>query len=241
MQISRKVEWLVSMFLSLLNVTWGHSHNGNASFQTFAVFWTSYSFFWVNSRRLNFMCRRLGTLCPICIRGVSTSLHHLWRWKRQGVPKRRQVKFRRRRFTQKKENKINITAKQVGFLKKSFYIIRFPMTNFVLSQLLRIKPRIPKFPVIWKPPKNSGRRKGEKEPLPYTGPKILRSTVQNFEARRTWRPWFVHLSVIYAGSGSSVGIAKGYWLDWPGIESRWGRDFPHLPRPALEPTQLPVQ
>ena len=26
-----------------------------------------------------------------------------------------------------------------------------------------------------------------------------------------------------------------------GIESRWGRDFPHLSRPALKPTQPPVQ
>jgi hypothetical protein len=33
--------------------------------------------------------------------------------------------------------------------------------------------------------------------------------------------------------GSSVGIATGYGLDGPGIESRWGRDFPHLSRPAL--------
>ena len=42
--------------------------------------------------------------------------------------------------------------------------------------------------------------------------------------------------------GSSVGIATGYWLDGPGIESRWGgRDFPHLSRPVLGPTQPPVQ
>jgi len=27
------------------------------------------------------------------------------------------------------------------------------------------------------------------------------------------------------GPGSSVGIATGYGLDGPGIESRWGRDF----------------
>jgi hypothetical protein len=42
------------------------------------------------------------------------------------------------------------------------------------------------------------------------------------------------------GPGSSVGIATGYGLDGPGIESRWGREFPHLSRPALGPTQPPV-
>jgi len=40
---------------------------------------------------------------------------------------------------------------------------------------------------------------------------------------------------------SSVGIATGYGLDGPGIESRWRRDFPHLSRPALGPTQPPVR
>jgi hypothetical protein len=43
------------------------------------------------------------------------------------------------------------------------------------------------------------------------------------------------------GPGSSVGIATGYRLGGPGIESRWGLDFPHLSRPALGPTQSPVQ
>jgi len=38
-----------------------------------------------------------------------------------------------------------------------------------------------------------------------------------------------------------VGIATRYGLEGSGIESRWRRDFPHLSRPALEPTQPPVQ
>ena len=43
------------------------------------------------------------------------------------------------------------------------------------------------------------------------------------------------------GADSSVGTATGYGLDGPGIESRWGRDFLHLSRPSLGPTQPPVQ
>jgi hypothetical protein len=43
------------------------------------------------------------------------------------------------------------------------------------------------------------------------------------------------------GTGSVVGIATANGLDGPGIESRWGRGFPHLSTPALRPTQPPVQ
>jgi hypothetical protein len=43
------------------------------------------------------------------------------------------------------------------------------------------------------------------------------------------------------GPGSSVGIATGYGLDGPGIEARWGRNFPHLSRPVLGSIQPPVQ
>ena len=41
--------------------------------------------------------------------------------------------------------------------------------------------------------------------------------------------------------GSIVSIANGYGLDDPWIESWWWRNFPHLSRPALEPTQPPAQ
>ena len=49
----------------------------------------------------------------------------------------------------------------------------------------------------------------------------------------------IYLTVFcVVGRDSSVGIASGYGLDGPGIESRWGRDFPHLSKPALGPPSL---
>jgi hypothetical protein len=44
-----------------------------------------------------------------------------------------------------------------------------------------------------------------------------------------------------AGRDSAVGIATRYGLDRPGIESRWGRDFPHPSRPTLGSTHPPAQ
>jgi hypothetical protein len=38
-----------------------------------------------------------------------------------------------------------------------------------------------------------------------------------------------------------IGIAAGYGLEGTGIECRLGRDFSHLSRSALGPTQPPVQ
>ena len=52
---------------------------------------------------------------------------------------------------------------------------------------------------------------------------------------------YVTLQMTICGQGSVVDIATSYGLDGPGIESRWGRDFPHLSRPVLGPTHLPVQ
>jgi hypothetical protein len=43
------------------------------------------------------------------------------------------------------------------------------------------------------------------------------------------------------GPGSVVGIVTAYGLDGLGFKSWWGRDFPHLSRPALRPNQPPVQ
>jgi hypothetical protein len=59
----------------------------------------------------------------------------------------------------------------------------------------------------------------------------LRTASRNGLSSQTEAPLY-----LTAGLGSLVSIATSYRLDGPGIESRWGRDFPHLSRPALGPT-----
>jgi hypothetical protein len=46
---------------------------------------------------------------------------------------------------------------------------------------------------------------------------------------------------ITVGRDSSVGIATGYGLDGPGIESWWRRGFPHPSKRTLLPTHPPTQ
>ena len=46
---------------------------------------------------------------------------------------------------------------------------------------------------------------------------------------------------IRMGRDSVVSIVTRYGLDGPGIESQRGRDFPHPSRPAMRPTQPPIQ
>jgi len=62
--------------------------------------------------------------------------------------------------------------------------------------------------------------------------------IQHWMTKSTYRIeclefWFT--TVIAVGWNSSVGIATHYGMNGPGIESWWGRLFPHLSRPALEP------
>ena len=52
-----------------------------------------------------------------------------------------------------------------------------------------------------------------------------------------WRYAELHLW----GRYSAVSRATSYGLEGPGIESWWGRDFPHPSRPVLGPTEPPIQ
>jgi hypothetical protein len=53
--------------------------------------------------------------------------------------------------------------------------------------------------------------------------------------------YFTKYNKSFVGWDSIVGIVTRYRLGGPGIESRCGRDFPHLSRLALGPTQPPIQ
>ena len=53
-----------------------------------------------------------------------------------------------------------------------------------------------------------------------------------------WATFYKVTQAAQCGPGSVVGIATGYRLDGPGIESRWGQDFPHLSRPLWGPPSL---
>jgi hypothetical protein len=50
-----------------------------------------------------------------------------------------------------------------------------------------------------------------------------------------------YVNIKKGGPGSVVGIEIGFGLDGRGSNPGGGRNFPHLSRPALGPTQPPVQ
>jgi hypothetical protein len=52
---------------------------------------------------------------------------------------------------------------------------------------------------------------------------------------------FARNNIHNADLDSSIRIATRYELGGMGLESRWGQDFLHSSRPALEPTQSSIQ
>ena len=58
---------------------------------------------------------------------------------------------------------------------------------------------------------------------------------------KKWRRGLKIPISIHVGRDSVVGVATRYGLVGPGIESRWGQDFPHPSTPAPGPTQRPLQ
>jgi hypothetical protein len=80
---------------------------------------------------------------------------------------------------------------------------------------------------------------------------MLMQVVHVFSRHRVWSVLLANIYVLLEHkvtsyipvflillSGSSVSIANGYGLEGSGIESRWGRDFPHLPERALGPPSI---
>jgi len=67
------------------------------------MFCMLYVFFWVITRRLNFICRRFETLCLFHLHRQVGKLYTYFPMEmEQSVPKRGHIKFRRRGITQKK-------------------------------------------------------------------------------------------------------------------------------------------
>jgi hypothetical protein len=77
---------------------------------------------------------------------------------------------------------------------------------------------------------------------------LVAELVSSFNSKQTKRRKHLMVALQFdacymfkCGPNNSVGIWTGYGLGGPGIECRWGRDFPHLSRPALGPTQPPLR
>ena len=74
-----------------------------------------------------------------------------------------------------------------------------------------------------------------------SSPVLVSKSVRVVLVIKEEKSYIVFEQLVCVGRDSSVGIATRYGLDGPGIESRWGRDFPYPSRPALGPTQPPIQ
>jgi hypothetical protein len=71
---------------------------------------------------------------------------------------------------------------------------------------------------------------------------MMLSDSSNKKCNTSQKQLYLHHSILMTGGpGTSVGIATDYGLDGPGIESRWGRDFPPVQTgPGAQPASCTV-
>ena len=69
----------------------------------------------------------------------------------------------------------------------------------------------------------------------------LQSRVYIFMVYTNLHNFYIYYYIFNVGRDGVVCVAIRYGLGGLGIESRWGRDFPHLSRMALGRTQRPIQ
>ena len=74
--------------------------------------------------------------------------------------------------------------------------------------------------------------------ISWLGLKQAKLSTAICDSERREKFWGMAQTITNMGAETRV---TGYGLGGPGIESRWRRDFPHLSRPVLGPTQPPVQ
>ena len=68
------------------------------------------------------------------------------------------------------------------------------------------------------------------------------SYLRNLYRKQNLHPsWILNKCLFSFARDSSLGITSSYGVVGPGIESRLGREFPHLCRTALGPTQPAIQ
>ena len=101
-------------------------------------------FFWVNPRRLEFICRHFGTLCLFYLHSqvdVSSDSTHIYLPMKmeQSVPKRRHINSRRRGFTQNKAYNIQNTVK--AWNQECFTLVG--ITAWIVSRFFSFQTRLP--------------------------------------------------------------------------------------------------
>jgi len=119
----------------------------------------------------------------------------------------------------------------------------YPTSHFLMIHLNIILPSAP-----GSPQRSLSLRFPHQNPV-HTSP--LSHT--RYMTRPSHSSWFYHshnigwavdiyfIIIILVGRVAQSVWRMSYELGGPEIESRWRRDFPHLSRPALGPTQPPVQ